>query len=733
MNSLKKSLFGLGTAVILAAGSLFEAKGQEARKEAGKTDSYGVNEDGDKYPLDISGMWSGKTKGGFVGQIYKSEGSFYFDLIQKGDSVFGSVFSSHYMDRIGTYRIATRVGGVYKKGILEIVTTGLEDKHSTTPVVQGNRKYPAMYGWDYYGVVAHKDGEDILQWEATRKKDPQMFIREGGKITRGKASTLGSYPVLAAYTSEVVTFKRVNLSEGRVDNKEKFPADISGIWTGITPFSYNHYGQHGSAWTPLIQLTLLQKDDSVKGSYFLKFDVMNGLGVFQIHANVKGTYKNGNLDVVTTGIIEKDSYTARNASTTGPVAPDQRKGTTYDRRITGEFRKTPDGYVLDGLTSIHSQKAFQHSGLRVKYGAASELVGYSSSLIPIFSVFEKTASGKEETTKAEKRESSISGVWEGSFARPDYNLYKKSPGNTVFRLEIEEEDSHVQGVLYVEQGWKGKYPAKIVTTVSGTYRNQVLELNADQLNKDKSFLSSNYGAHVAYDFHLKLKRGDTDKNSVLYGWYDYRSADYFWYGRGSGIQTYVEPLKPKNLSYKANEAQENFVPVLVYLNKTDILSKDKMTTVSTDRKEVVNVVKDQTLHGHEEKRVAMLVGFDNPYEQREIATTFKNILFIEQKTGFLTQDDSMKVVALGQVLQKHADWKVLLFGHTDSRGGREALKDLSNERVQKVEQMLTDIFGVDRRRISGAGFGGGSPVAPNAREEGRQLNRRVEITIIRPQ
>ena len=73
-------------------------------------------------------------------------------------------------------------------------------------------------------------------------------------------------------------------------------------------------------------------------------------------------------------------------------------------------------------------------------------------------------------------------------------------------------------------------------------------------------------------------------------------------------------------------------------------------------------------------------------------------------------------------------YKVRLAGHTDNVGQPADNQLLSLMRAEAVKKQLVD-FGCSQEQITTAGYGDTKPVAPNETEEGRQLNRRVEITI----
>ena len=74
-------------------------------------------------------------------------------------------------------------------------------------------------------------------------------------------------------------------------------------------------------------------------------------------------------------------------------------------------------------------------------------------------------------------------------------------------------------------------------------------------------------------------------------------------------------------------------------------------------------------------------------------------------------------------------YKVRLAGHTDNIGLPESNRQLSQARAEAVRQQLIK-YGCKPENITARGYGDTKPIATNDTEEGRQLNRRVEITLI---
>lgn len=70
--------------------------------------------------------------------------------------------------------------------------------------------------------------------------------------------------------------------------------------------------------------------------------------------------------------------------------------------------------------------------------------------------------------------------------------------------------------------------------------------------------------------------------------------------------------------------------------------------------------------------------------------------------------------------------KVIVEGHTDSRGSADYNQQLSERRAQAVSDALA-FRGIDRTRVEAVGRGKDLPVASNDTAAGQQQNRRVEL------
>ncbi|RFF32240.1 OmpA family protein [Wenzhouxiangella sediminis] len=81
------------------------------------------------------------------------------------------------------------------------------------------------------------------------------------------------------------------------------------------------------------------------------------------------------------------------------------------------------------------------------------------------------------------------------------------------------------------------------------------------------------------------------------------------------------------------------------------------------------------------------------------------------------------------VLDEYEKTVLVIDGHTDSTGPRDYNMALSERRAEAVGDYLV-AQGIDPVRLATYGYGPDHPVASNETEEGRQANRRVELTLM---
>ena len=114
--------------------------------------------------------------------------------------------------------------------------------------------------------------------------------------------------------------------------------------------------------------------------------------------------------------------------------------------------------------------------------------------------------------------------------------------------------------------------------------------------------------------------------------------------------------------------------------------------------------------------------------QEILNTAFENLEFETGKD--IIKDESLPSLSeLADVLVKKPEWKLQIAGHTDNVGPAQSNLILSKKRAESVKKFMIS-KGIDASRLSTLYFGETDPIADNGTAEGRQKNRRVEMTII---
>lgn len=107
---------------------------------------------------------------------------------------------------------------------------------------------------------------------------------------------------------------------------------------------------------------------------------------------------------------------------------------------------------------------------------------------------------------------------------------------------------------------------------------------------------------------------------------------------------------------------------------------------------------------------------------------FDSDILFDVNSASLTGSSQDVLAEVGEVLNQYPKTAVVVQGHTDDTGTEELNQGLSERRATAVEGFLIN-RGVDPARITAVGYGENAPRADNASEEGRELNRRVDILL----
>jgi OOP family OmpA-OmpF porin len=104
-------------------------------------------------------------------------------------------------------------------------------------------------------------------------------------------------------------------------------------------------------------------------------------------------------------------------------------------------------------------------------------------------------------------------------------------------------------------------------------------------------------------------------------------------------------------------------------------------------------------------------------------------LIFDSGSASLANGEYPSLAAVAAWLDANPDGSVALVGHTDASGSLTANIALSERRAEAVAEVLIETYGADRTRITAEGVGFLAPRATNQTEDGRKLNRRVEVVV----
>jgi outer membrane protein OmpA-like peptidoglycan-associated protein len=221
----------------------------------------------------------------------------------------------------------------------------------------------------------------------------------------------------------------------------------------------------------------------------------------------------------------------------------------------------------------------------------------------------------------------------------------------------------------------------------------------------------------------------------------------------SGLQTKARNQKPDSTALKMATAQN---PIL---NKVQILDNQTgkpvvyKLTVSDNNSFMKELDNQEEMKKEFEtwdwKHIMVLargylpIGFNveewQKLEENELylepastgaSLVLKNIQFGRGTSEFADAKTLQELDRLVLFMNENEDIIIRLEGHTDNIGDPGLNKELSLSRASKIRTHLA-LKGIDYERIRTSGWGGTRPLADNNTEEGREMNRRVELYIER--
>jgi outer membrane protein OmpA-like peptidoglycan-associated protein len=128
-------------------------------------------------------------------------------------------------------------------------------------------------------------------------------------------------------------------------------------------------------------------------------------------------------------------------------------------------------------------------------------------------------------------------------------------------------------------------------------------------------------------------------------------------------------------------------------------------------------------------QVAKMKTVELPAEEAEVVKEAFDNLEFETGKAVIKESSLSSLEQLARLLNSRLEYRLLISGHTDNVGNAATNIKLSKARSEAVKKYLINA-GVLPDKIITEGLGSKKPIATNNTEEGRRMNRRVELKVI---
>ena len=159
---------------------------------------------------------------------------------------------------------------------------------------------------------------------------------------------------------------------------------------------------------------------------------------------------------------------------------------------------------------------------------------------------------------------------------------------------------------------------------------------------------------------------------------------------------------------KAEGGRETYAAVLVSKSNDDIYAQLVVAVVGAMENKMVDA--GAMAKGLREKGHIALYG-----------------IYFDTDKAVIKPESRPTLNEIAKLLQAQPQLTVFIVGHTDSQGTYEYNADLSRKRAEAVAAELAKSHKIAATRLKTAGVGFLAPIGSNATDDGRALNRRVEL------
>jgi outer membrane protein OmpA-like peptidoglycan-associated protein len=128
-----------------------------------------------------------------------------------------------------------------------------------------------------------------------------------------------------------------------------------------------------------------------------------------------------------------------------------------------------------------------------------------------------------------------------------------------------------------------------------------------------------------------------------------------------------------------------------------------------------------------ESKLITFIEDNNKMADKETWFSFDRLLF-ETGNSTLKPESQEQLSNMAEILKSYPNVELKIGGYTDNTEKADDNLKLSDERAKSVLAELVK-RGIDQSRLKAEGYGDQFPVADNKTEEGRAMNRRIDVRV----
>jgi OOP family OmpA-OmpF porin len=199
------------------------------------------------------------------------------------------------------------------------------------------------------------------------------------------------------------------------------------------------------------------------------------------------------------------------------------------------------------------------------------------------------------------------------------------------------------------------------------------------------------------------------------------------------------------IEYRLNKGGQEPGRLMILKNHENALKKINAEILSTTKKDLYCKVteegKEIWIQVHALDRLYRLTIVEREQMEQKVTVNADALLgdiattghvavygiYFDHGSATIKQESKPSLNTIADMLKANQSLKLYVVGHTDMTGEFEYNVSLSLKRANAVVKALVSEYGIAAERLTGKGAGPLCPIGSNKNEDGRKLNRRVEL------